>query len=79
MVEDVFDDQSFLFHEGMFMMAELKSRRFIDIVIKKSTSSLTFIRSFITNYLSDISSCPTKNLEVIMEMTAKMNTFLWKF
>ena len=70
-VEDVFDDQSFLFHEGMFIMAELKSRRFIDIVIKKFTSSLTFMRSFVINYLSDISSCPTKNLEVIMEMTAK--------
>ena len=73
--KDNFDDQFFLFDEAMYILDKLKSRRFIDLTIKKFTSLAT-CQDFATNYLNDISSCSTTNLDVIMEMTAKQEHIL---
>ena len=68
--EDNFDEQLFLFDQAMYVLEKLKNRRFIDVVIKKFTSLATCTQYFATNYLRDISSCSTKNLDVIVELTA---------
>ena len=62
---------SFLFDEGIFILDKLKNRRFIDVLIKKFASSATCAQLFMINYLHDIPSCPTRNLEVVMEIAAK--------
>ena len=68
--EDNFDEQSFLFDEAMYVLDKLKKRTFIDVVIKKFTSSATYTQHFVTNYLRNVSSCSAKYLDVIMEITA---------
>ena len=74
--EDNFDEQSFLFDEAMYNLDILKKRTFIDVVIKKFTSSATYTQHFVTNYLRDFSSCSTKYLDVIMELTANQEHIL---
>ena len=73
---DNFEDQFFLFDEAMFIMDKRKNRRLLDIVIKQFASLATCTQYFATQYLKDLSSCPKKKLEVIMEMTADQEHIL---
>ena len=68
--EDNFQEQLFLFDDAMYTLDKLKKRTFIDVVIKKFTSSATHTQHFVTKYLRDLSSCSAKYLDVIMELTA---------
>ena len=54
----------------MYILDKLKDRTFIDVVIKKYTSSASYTQNFVTNCLRDFSSCSAKYLDVIMELTA---------
>ena len=74
--EDNYDEQSFLFDEAMFILDKLKKRTFINVVIKKFTSTATYTQNFVTKYLRDFSSCSSKNLDVIMELTADQENVL---
>ena len=74
--EDNFEDQLFLFDEAMFVMDKRKKRRLIDIVIKQFASLATCTQHFVTQFLKDVSSCPKKKLEVIMEMAADQENIL---
>ena len=74
--DDNFEEQLFLFDEAMFVMDKRKKRRLMDIVIKQFASLATCTQYFATQYLKDVSSCPKKNLEVIMEMTADQDHIL---
>ena len=64
-------DQLFVFEEAMFVLNQLKKRNFVKLVINKFTSLASCTQNFVTNYLSDIPSCPTTSLDVIMEMIGK--------
>ena len=74
--DDNFDEQLFLFDEAMFILKELKKRTFIDVVIKKFTSSAPCTLHFVTRYLRDFSSCSAKYLDVLMELTANQEHIL---
>ena len=75
LTEDVnlhnYTHQLFVFEEAMFVFCKLKKRAFVDLVIKKFTSLTSCAQNFVTNHLSDLSSCPTTSLDVIIEMTCK--------
>ena len=66
-----YTEQMFVFEEAMFMFTTLKKRNFVELVVKKFTSLTTCTEQFVTKYLSDISSCSTTTLDVIIEMTGK--------
>ena len=66
---DKYDYQLFVFNEAMYIFDKLKSKNYIDKVIKMFKSCASCTENFVTKYLSDVSNCPAKNLDVIMEMT----------
>ena len=68
---NIYTEQVFVFEEAMFMFTKLKKRNFVELVVKKFTSLTTCTEQFVTKYLSDISSCSTTTLDVIIEMTRK--------
>ena len=74
--EDNFEEQLFLFDEAMYTLEKLKKRTFIDVVIKKFTSSAPCTLHFVTRYLRDFSSCSAKYLDVLMELTANQEHVL---
>ena len=53
------------------MSAELKKRNFLDSVVAKFRSQTLLTEHFVTNYLSDISTCAEKKLDAILELTNK--------
>ena len=67
--EDCIADQVYIFEEAMLVLEKLKKRDYIEYVINKFTSLTSCTEYFVVNYLSDLSSCSQKNLDVIMEMT----------
>ena len=71
-----YTEQVFVFEEAMFMFTKLKKRNFVELVVKKFTSLTTCTEQFVTKYLSDISSCSTTTLDVIIEMTGKEENIL---
>ena len=64
-----YTEQVFVFEEAMFMFTKLKKRNFVELVVKKFTSLTTCTEQFVTKYLSEISSCSTTTLDVVIEMT----------
>ena len=66
-----YTEQVFVFEEAMFMFTKLKKRNFVELVVKKFTSLTTCTEQFVPKYLSDISSCSTTTLDVVIEMTRK--------
>ena len=66
-----YNEQVFVFEEAMFMFTKLKKRNFVELVITKFTSLTTCTEQFVPKYLSDISSCSTTTLDVVIEMTRK--------
>ena len=67
--EDNFADQVFIFEEAMSIWEKLKTKDYINYVISKFTSLTYCTEYFVLNYLSDITSCSSTNLEVITEIT----------
>ena len=66
-----YTEQVFVFEEAMSMFTKLKKRNFVELVVKKFTSLTTCTEQFVPKYLSEISSCSTTTLDVIIEMTGK--------
>ena len=63
-----YDLQVFIFEEAMFLFTKLKKRNYLDLVINSFTSLVCCTKNFVTNYLIDLSVCPTIVLDVIIEL-----------
>ena len=71
-----YTDQLYLFEEAMFMFTKLNKRNLLDLVIKKLNSLTSGTNNFITNYLIDVSSCPTPALDVIIDLAGEKENIL---
>ena len=76
--EDNIADQVYVFEEAMFILKKLKKRNHIEHVINKLTRLTSCTEYFVVNYLSDITSCSMKNLDMIIEMTKEQQHILVK-
>ena len=73
-----FPSQLYLFDEAMFCLIELKKNNFYDIFKIKCTSQKSMLENFVTNYLTDISSCSTEKLDAILDLSDKQEHILVK-
>ena len=73
-----FDDQRFVFEEAMFILNRWKKQNYLETVIKKFTSLVSYTEYFATHYLADISSRSAQSLDLIMEMTKDQEHILVK-
>ena len=74
---DSFEDQIYLFEEAMFMWGTLKNRNFVEVVIKRFSYEIVKCdQFFVPQYLIDIPSHTTKQLDVIIEMVGEKKHIL---
>ena len=74
---DSFEDQNYLFEEAMFMWGTLKNRNFVEVVIKRFSYEIVKCdQFFVPQYLIDIPSHTTKQLDVIIEMAKEKKHIL---
>ena len=74
---DSFEDQHYLFEEAMFMWGTLNKRNFVEVVIKRFSYEIVKCdQFFVPQYLIDLPSHTTKQLDVIIEMVGKQKHVL---
>ena len=74
---DSFEDQNYLFEEAMFMWGTLKNRNFVEVVIKRFSYEIVKCdQFFVPQYLRDLPSHTTKQLDMIIEMVGKQKHVL---